>query len=164
MQIRNGFWLDLAPGALNIYFWYLLIKGGRLFGTGRLFLFWETTKCSKENFNVFWKRNNNRSCNNNKYVYLELWNRVSKHFVIFLNFPCLIACLLRCLLMSFFSLFACFVVRDLCYAWSWIVLSVPRKCVIVWFPHGVDRYVIAWLNCGLAKIFCASHQYCFVGV
>ena len=25
------------------------------------------------------------------YIYLELWNRVSKHFVIFLNFPCLIA-------------------------------------------------------------------------
>ena len=31
-------------------------------------------------------------------------NRVSKHFVIFLNFPCLIACLLCCLLMSFFLL------------------------------------------------------------
>ena len=28
--------------------------------------------------------------------------RVGKHFVIFLNFPCLIACLLCCLLMSFF--------------------------------------------------------------
>ena len=27
------------------------------------------------------------------------------------------------------------------YAWLWIVSSVPRKCVIVWFPHGVDRYV-----------------------
>ena len=40
-------------------------------------------------------------------------NRVSNHFVIFLNFPCLIACLLCCLLMSFFFL-ACFVVRDLC--------------------------------------------------
>ena len=39
-------------------------------------------------------------------------NRVSKHFVIFLNFHCVIACLLCCLLMSFF--FACFVVRDLC--------------------------------------------------
>ena len=39
-------------------------------------------------------------------------NRVSKHFVIFLNFPCLIACLLCCLLMSFF--FGCFVVRVLC--------------------------------------------------
>ena len=25
------------------------------------------------------------------YIYPELWNRVSKHFVIFLNFPCLIA-------------------------------------------------------------------------
>ena len=40
-------------------------------------------------------------------------NRVSKHFVIFLNFPCLIACLLCCLLMSFF--FACLVVRNLNY-------------------------------------------------
>ena len=29
-------------------------------------------------------------------------NRVSKHFVIFLNFPSLIACLLCCLLMSYF--------------------------------------------------------------
>ena len=29
-------------------------------------------------------------------------NRVSKHFVIFLNFHCVIACLLCCLLMSFF--------------------------------------------------------------
>ena len=31
---------------------------------------------------------------------------VSKHLVIFLNFPCLIACLLCCLLMSFVCLFA----------------------------------------------------------
>ena len=35
-------------------------------------------------------------------------NRVSKHLVIFLNFPCLIACLLCCLLMSFVCLFAFF--------------------------------------------------------
>ena len=35
---------------------------------------------------------------------------------------------------------------------------MPRKCVIVRFPHGVDRYVIAWLNCVFAKIFCASHK------
>ena len=41
-------------------------------------------------------------------------NRVSKHFVIFLNFPCLIACLLCCLLCTFFPGGACFVVRDLC--------------------------------------------------
>ena len=33
-----------------------------------------------------------------------------------------------------------------------IVLSAPRNCVIVWFPHGVDGYVIAWLSCGFAKI------------
>ena len=31
-------------------------------------------------------------------------NRVSKHFVILLNFPCLIACLRCCWLMSFFFL------------------------------------------------------------
>ena len=31
-------------------------------------------------------------------------SRVSKHFVIFLNFPCLIACLLCCLLMLLFLL------------------------------------------------------------
>ena len=37
-------------------------------------------------------------------------NRVSKHFVIFLNFRCLIACLLCCLLMSF-AFLACLVVR-----------------------------------------------------
>ena len=38
---------------------------------------------------------------------LSAWsyeNRVSKHFVIFLNFPCLIACLLCCLLMLLFLL------------------------------------------------------------
>ena len=43
-----------------------------------------------------------------KYTCVYTWsyeNRVSKHFVIFLNFPCLIACLLCCLLMSFFCLF-----------------------------------------------------------
>ena len=47
--------------------------------------------------------------------FISTWsyeNRVSKHFVIFLNFPCLIACLLCCLLMLLFL--ACFVVRDLC--------------------------------------------------
>ena len=47
--------------------------------------------------------------------YISTWsyeNRVSKHFVIFFNFPCLIAWILRCFLMCFF--FACFVVRDLC--------------------------------------------------
>ena len=43
-------------------------------------------------------------------------NRVSKHFVIFLNFPCLIACLLYCLLL----LLDCLVVRDL-----WRILPPP---------------------------------------
>ena len=44
-------------------------------------------------------------------------NRVSKHFVIFLNVPWLIACLLCCLLMSFFffvCFFAWFVIKVLC--------------------------------------------------
>ena len=40
--------------------------------------------------------------------------------------------------------------------WLCVVLAVPWKCVIVLFPHGVDRYVIAWLNCGLAKILKAT--------
>ena len=26
-----------------------------------------------------------------------------------------------------------------------------------WFPHGVDRHVVAWLSC-FAKVFCASHK------
>ena len=46
-------------------------------------------------------------------IYISTWsyeNRVSKHFVISLNFPCLTACLLCCLLMSIFT---CFVVRGL---------------------------------------------------
>ena len=48
-----------------------------------------------------------------KYIYTWSYaNRVSKHFVICVNFPCLIACLLCCLLMSVF--FACFLVRDFC--------------------------------------------------
>ena len=61
-------------------------------------------------------------------------HRVSKHFVIFHNFPCLLASLLRCLLIM--SLFlAYFVVRDLCR-------SGCRS-----------RHVISLLNCSFAKIF-----------
>ena len=41
---------------------------GHLFEKGRFFLFWETTECSKQNFNIFWKRNNKRSFSNNKYT------------------------------------------------------------------------------------------------
>ena len=37
------------------------------------------------------------------------------------------------------------------------IRSVCRERVIVWFPHGVDRYVVAWLSC-FAKIFRASHK------
>ena len=45
------------------------------------------------------------------------------------------------------------------------VVSVRQKCVIVWFPHGVDtwqaerfRYAVASLSC-CTKIFCASHKH-----
>ena len=48
-------------------------------------------------------------------------NRVSKHFVIFLNFPCLIACLLYCLLL----LLDCLVVRDLCRILPPLPSSLP---------------------------------------
>ena len=44
---------------------------------------------------------------NVKFTSISTWsykNRVIKQIVIFLNFPCLIACLLCCLLMSFFLL------------------------------------------------------------
>ena len=52
----------------------------------------------------------------NKFYLESDENRVSKHSVIFLNFPSLIVCLLCCLFMSFCFVFffACFVVRDLC--------------------------------------------------
>ena len=44
-------WFDLTPGAL-ISFRYL--KGGRLFGKGRLFGFFSaTTERSEQNFNVY---------------------------------------------------------------------------------------------------------------
>ena len=46
------------------------------------------------------------------YIYLELWKRVSKHFVISRNFPYLIACLLYCQLMSVCCC-CCLVVGDL---------------------------------------------------
>ena len=39
----------------------------------------------------------------NEFIYIYE-NRYSKHLVIFLNFPCPIACLLCCLLLSFFLL------------------------------------------------------------
>ena len=51
-------------------------------------------------------------CVNFSFIYIikstsSYENGVSKHFVIFLNFPCLIACLLCCLLMSFFFGLCC---------------------------------------------------------
>ena len=68
-------------------------------------------------------------------------NRVSKHFVIFPNFPGLIACLLSCLLMCFFVcffFFACFVVRDLCRSgWrkNYYVNSPPPASPSYFFPY-----------------------------
>ena len=47
-----------------------LLETGSLFTTGCLFLFWETTECSKQNFNIYWQRNDNSNCNcnSNKYT------------------------------------------------------------------------------------------------
>ena len=42
------------------------------------------------------------------------------------------------------------------YAWLWIALSVPRKYVIVWFPHGVDRYVMSCLSAVSPKKYVPS--------
>ena len=36
------------------------------------------------------------------------------------------------------------------------LISAAKVCDCV-ISACVDRYVIAWLNCGFAKIFCASH-------
>ena len=48
-------------------------------------------------------------------IYLELWKLgYSKHFVIFLNFPCLIAWHMFTVLLAYVVFLACFVVRDLC--------------------------------------------------
>ena len=45
---------------------FLVAQGGALiFRTGRLFLSGETSKCSKQNFNVVFI---NRNCNSNKYT------------------------------------------------------------------------------------------------
>ena len=55
-----------------------------------------------------------------KFVVISTWsyeNRVSKHFVIVLNSPCLIACLLCFLLMSYF----------LGLSWQHYYLSHPRR-------------------------------------
>ena len=88
-------------------------------------------------------------------------NRVSKHFVIFLNFPCLIACLLCCLLMPFFF-FACFVVRDLCRSGirQNYFLTLPPSPYF--FPHPrfflLTQVTVIWnqrrlrLRCRLAQL------------
>ena len=51
------------------------------------------------------------------FKYRSTWsyeNWFSKQFVISLNLPCLIACLVSCLLMLVFCCCSCFVVGDLC--------------------------------------------------
>ena len=74
-------------------------------------------------------------------------NRVSKHLVIFLNFPCLIACLLCCLLMSFVCLFAFF----LLVLWLGICVEVDVDRITILPPLTCCTFdVIGSLN---AKIF-----------
>ena len=46
----------------------------------------------------------------------------------------------------------------LCVVVDSLISAAKVPGVIVRFPHGVDKYVIAWLNCVFAKIFCASHK------
>ena len=70
-----------------------------------------------KNFYPHFFHNNNN--NNYSYNHKSTWsygNRVSKHFVIFLNFACLIVWRMFTVLQlcRFFFLFACFLVRDLC--------------------------------------------------
>lgn len=54
-----------APGPL-IYLWYL--KGGRLLETGRLFLCWETAKCAKKSFDIYFKKSDYRNRKSTKYT------------------------------------------------------------------------------------------------
>ena len=61
----RGAYLPLVPQGI-VYF-----ETGRLISTGRLFLRWETTDLSKQNFNnTFIKRGNNRNCNSNNKKYI----------------------------------------------------------------------------------------------
>ena len=58
-----------ARGA--IFFRYLIREGaysrqGAYSGQGAYFFFWETNEYSTQNFNIYLKRNNNRTCNSNK--------------------------------------------------------------------------------------------------
>ena len=43
------------------------------------------------------------------------------------------------------------------------LISAAKVCDCV-ILHGVDRYVIAWLNCGLAESILCQPLYYFVGV
>ena len=76
-------------------------------------------------YDFLWRAGIVHACDKSICIYKYTWsykNRVSKHFVIFLNFPYPIACFMCCFLMWFFLSFfffffllvACFVVRDLC--------------------------------------------------
>ena len=72
-KLRTGFTSPIekstSPGLSDTTsFARCLLETGSLFRTGRLFLFWETTECSKQNFNIYWQRNNNSNCNSNKYM------------------------------------------------------------------------------------------------
>ena len=90
-----------------------------------------------------------------KYTHMSTWsyeNRVIKHSAIFLNFPCLMACLLCCLLMSFFF-FACFVViiRDLCRS-GWrqnYYLTIDRITIFA-------NYLSCYVSLNQALFCCSS--------
>ena len=70
-------------------------------------------------------------------------NRVSKHFVIFRNFPCLIAWHMFTVLFAYvfffvFCFFACFVARDLSRSWcrhNYYLTSPPPPPLPICFPY-----------------------------
>ena len=82
-------------------------------------------------------RRNDVSISYNPTVQIYTWsyvNRVSNHFVIFLNFPCLTACLPCCLLMSCFFVVVVVVVLFLLVFWLGICVEVDvdRITIVPW--------------------------------
>ena len=66
------------------------------------------------------------------YFYWSYENRISKHFVIFLNFPCLTV------LFAYVLFFACFVVKDLCKSWfrqKYYLTPLPPSLPIFVHPY-----------------------------
>ena len=73
------------------------------------------------------------------YIYPELWNRVSKHFVIFLNFPCLIAWHMITVLLAYvvFSL----------VLWLGICVEVDVDRITLFPPPPPPNFFIPTHNC-----------------